>query len=430
MPLRLPRLSLKFYAIAAAALFVVGIYRAAKAFANNQIDEFMALLRWLAWRDARLEDYDPPEEATAEARAPLADAPKVDALVVHGCSMVKVVQGAADLFVDVLHPAGCRVVLLTGGVGRETPPLWGELRARKLTALFGYDEPWARGTLPPHVSLPLQGVEKKPVLSSVELTMPPDELRAYCSEADVFLELFAARCAARGLSVEFGGNPMADTGGRGGGTSGAPRVFLETASTHTGTNVEYSRATLAKLGLETPTVAVVQQPQLHLRTCLTWHRQTGQMPIGWTIRPTADAGRSLPEQLRCARSHRLRMPHHPWCLTGRCSSLARIRRHRRARAHPSVRGGRQDLLLDARRLSSRARRATHRHVGGNPRLGRSRGEGARKGRVEVGITEVPAVQHFRYRDCSPANSVGACIRTCCGRAPCASRPSSARPPPH
>ena len=109
--------------------------------------------------------------------------------------MVKVVQGAADLFVDVLHPAGCRVVLLTGGVGRETPPLWGELRARKLTALFGYDEPWARGTLPPHVSLPLQGVEKKPVLSSVELTMPPDELRAYCSEADVFLELFAARCA-------------------------------------------------------------------------------------------------------------------------------------------------------------------------------------------------------------------------------------------
>ena len=36
-------------------------------------------------------------------------------------------QSAADLFVDVLHPSGCRAVIFTGGVGRETAPLWDEL---------------------------------------------------------------------------------------------------------------------------------------------------------------------------------------------------------------------------------------------------------------------------------------------------------------
>eukprot|EP00966_Prymnesium_polylepis_P139934 3232940-Prymnesium_polylepis.1 len=38
--------------------------------------------------------------------------------------------------------------------------------------------------------------------------MKAEELRAYCSEADVFLELFAARCESRGLHVTFAGNPM------------------------------------------------------------------------------------------------------------------------------------------------------------------------------------------------------------------------------
>ena len=88
-------------------------------------------------------------------------------------------------------------------------------------------------------------------------------------------------------------------------------AYLETASTHTGTNVEYSRATLAALGLDASaaTLVVVQQPALHLRTCLTWERQTGRRPVGWTLRPTeSDVGRSVATQLQYALGELRRIP--------------------------------------------------------------------------------------------------------------------------
>lgn len=306
----MPRPLVRLSVIAGGTVFVLwSIYRVAKAVANRQIDEFMALLKWLACRDSRLESYDPPENVMPTAGASLDNAPKVDALVVHGCSMVAVPHAAADLFVDVLHPAGCRTVLLTGGVGRETPPLWGELRSRGLTGLVGHPTPWAHGTLPASIDLPLQG-KIKPVLHEVDLKMAPEKLRTYCSEADVFLELFAARCAARGVVVVYGGNPMASDDWSVVGSGDAPRVYLENASTHTGTNVAYSLVSLEKLGLgQSPTLAVVQQPQLHRRTCLTWHKQSGVMPVGWTVRPTlGGAGRSIAEQLQYAIGEFKRIP--------------------------------------------------------------------------------------------------------------------------
>lgn len=284
-------------------------------------------LAYLAWRHPRLASYDPPPSGTVSSSAsssPPTKAPRVDALVVHGNSMVACPLGAADLFVDVLYPAGCRAVILTGGVGRETPPLWLELASRGLKPLFssehggGSAPPWSNDRPPAHVALPAQGISSKPVLDGFDLTLAPEALRAYASEADVFLELFLSRCRERGLGdcVAFGGNPMADgkddtataSRRRDGGTA---YVYLETASTHTGTNVEFSRATLRVLGLDdqTAAVAVVQQPQLHLRTCLTWQKQTGRQPLGWTVRPTeAAVGRSFAEQLRYALGEVRRIP--------------------------------------------------------------------------------------------------------------------------
>jgi hypothetical protein len=239
---------------------------------------------------------------------------------VHGCSFTSVPLGAADLFIDVLHPAGCRNVIITGGIGRETPPLWDELAARGLCTLFGWDQPWVRGRPPAHVDLRSQGNKRKPVLEGFDLEMKAEELRAHCTEADVFFELFAARCTSRGLNVTFAGNPM-ETQSRGGMRSGHnmmaaskdddTRVFLENASTHTGTNVEYTRSTLAAIGLgPSVDVAVVQQPQLQRRTCLTWEKQTGKRPVGWTVRPTeaATAGHSVAELLKYALGEVQRIP--------------------------------------------------------------------------------------------------------------------------
>ena len=76
-----------------------------------------------------LADYDPPPAPalatswTVHSHTWTLQGSVPSALVVHGCSMVAVPHAAADLFVDVLYPAGCRVIILTGGVGRETPPL-------------------------------------------------------------------------------------------------------------------------------------------------------------------------------------------------------------------------------------------------------------------------------------------------------------------
>jgi hypothetical protein len=220
--------------------------------------------------------------------------------------MVAVPRAAADLFVDVLYPAGCRVIILTGGVGRETPPLWRELADRGLTSLFS-DEPWARDEIPAEVILRTQGGLAKPVLNRVDLEMPPDELRQYCAEADIFLEIVCSRCQERGLPLRFGGDPMRGEWRHP--DSMHPFIYIETASTHTGTNVAFSASTLELLEVSASKVAVVQQPQLHMRTTLTWEKQTGVPPLAWTPRPTAAAlGRSLSELVMYAQGEFRRIP--------------------------------------------------------------------------------------------------------------------------
>ena len=325
-------------AVLAAAVLAAayGFYRWAKAMAEAHMADAHASLQWLAARHASLAHYDPPS-SPSEARGYVqwSEAPRVDALVVHGSSFASVPSAAADLFADVLYPAGCRVVVLTGGVGRETPPLWAELADRQLTGLFGATEGWSRARPPTHVALPTQRLSSKPVLEGYDLQMSPEKLQTYCTEADVFLEIFVARCKERGVDVEYAGNPMANvTAAGGGGDADVARVYLETGSTHTGTNVEYARATLAAIGLATsrlapspssspsyeplqngaatgapPVLAVVQQPQLQRRTCLTWQQQTGVAPIGWTVRPTEEAtGRSVSEMLMYAIGELHRIP--------------------------------------------------------------------------------------------------------------------------
>ena len=226
------------------------LFKATRAASARLVADATTVLEFLAWRSECLCHYNPPEEQPPP-RAGNDDALpiQVDAMVVHGNSMAAVPLGAADLYCDLLVRAGCKTVLLTGGVGRETPPLWTELADRGLTAPFA-DAPWPRDTPPSHVRLPCQNVTK-PVLQGVDLTIAPDDLRQYASEADVFLELFVARCRERGVHVAFGGNPMADQPASAAPPPSTqpgpatPRVFLETASTHTGTNVEFSRASLA-----------------------------------------------------------------------------------------------------------------------------------------------------------------------------------------
>jgi hypothetical protein len=227
-------------------------------------------------------------------------------------------RSAADLFMDMLHPAGCRTVVITGGVGRETVLLWDEVAARGMTHLFGAPQPW-KGT-PQSVDLPTQGVRGKPVLEGFSHDMPEAHIRAHCTEADVFLEIFVSRCKERGFeAIDFGGNPLAQSDAASNpkiANEGAVRslVYLETASTHTGSNVEFSASTLRKLGLEPSTcaVAVIQHPQLHKRACLTWAKQMGRTPdsiLGWTLEPIpAKTGRCTAEMLRYALGELQRLP--------------------------------------------------------------------------------------------------------------------------
>ena len=281
----------------------------ASAAAAVGLDDLSSPLRWLAWRHPALEAYEPrwcagaPEhdkEALGRARIH-----QVDALVVHGCSIAAVPLAAADLFVDVLYPAGCRTVVMTGGVGRETGALWLDVAMRGMTGLFGSSASWTRQPL--HVDLPAQGLSSKPVLDGFSHDMPTEELLCYCSEADVFLEIFICRCRDRGLErIAFCGNPLAEAGHHAGSGADHCCVYLETASTHGGTNVEFSRATLAKLKIDPAKaqLAVVQHPQMQRRACLTWAKQTGREQgsiLGWTLSPVEeDVGRSSLQMLRYA----------------------------------------------------------------------------------------------------------------------------------
>ena len=167
---------------------------------------------WLAYRSPQLAWYEPPTSVSpcaVSAEASIA----VDALVIHGSSMVEVRPAtlplplpatlllpsrlpscsyltqfscslppfpqvpthAADLLLDVLYGVGCRCVVLTGGIGRETPPLWRALAAAGLTNVVS-DVPWGMDEQPPAVQLRSQGVVK-PVLDGVELQMAPEEAR-------------------------------------------------------------------------------------------------------------------------------------------------------------------------------------------------------------------------------------------------------------
>lgn len=264
---------------------------AARAVGLHDLD---APLRWLAWRDDRLACYEPPR-----SRFPLPGSntpPKIvscHALVVCGSAMAAVPLDAADLFVDVLHPAGCRTVVLSGGVGRGTLALWRELVEKDLASRFASG--WAVDTQPPRVILEAQGRKEKAVLAATD-DVPQElfERRHFCSEADIMLELFVSRCRQRGVDVQFGGDPLVDAVDSHASQAEQERkgafVYLETASTNSGANCALSAQTLSLVGVdvEKGEIALVQHPQAHMRTCLTWEKQRGKRPIGWCSRPSED----------------------------------------------------------------------------------------------------------------------------------------------
>ena len=142
-----------------------------------------APLRWLAWRHEQLENYEPGMEEPT---------PRLDgtceALVVFGSAMAAVPVSAADLFVDVLYPAGCRSVVLSGGVGRGTLALFRELVERDLPT---FDATWEAGSQPKQINLPTQGVSKPVLATDDPWPEGLDERRCFCSEADIMLELCA-----------------------------------------------------------------------------------------------------------------------------------------------------------------------------------------------------------------------------------------------
>ena len=158
-------------------------------------EDLNAALLYLARRSPALTTYEPPPAPVRAGGWVLTTGMVPSALVVHGCSMVAVPEAAADLFVDVLHPAGCRNILLTGGVGRETPPLWRELAERQMTALFS-DAPWEASQPPKQVLLRTQGIVK-PVLDHVALEMPP-EVRCPTSTRPRRLSLHPSQPSTRG----------------------------------------------------------------------------------------------------------------------------------------------------------------------------------------------------------------------------------------
>ena len=254
--------------------------RAATVVSHADLPDISAPIHYLAWRDEKLKTYERSSPAATTLES-------CDALVVCGSAMACVPIEAADLFVDVLVPAGCCAVILSGGVGRGTLAFWRELAERRLTAIFGCA--WDAGSQPRSVRLPAQGVTKPVLAATAELPADLAERRAYCSEADLMLELFVEQCRKRGVAVRYGGDPMAAAA-----TEKVqpppeqPTVFLESASTNSGANCALSAQTLARVGLDAATaqVALVQHPQAHLRACLTWEKQFGRRPLGWCPRPT------------------------------------------------------------------------------------------------------------------------------------------------
>ena len=68
---------------------------------------------------------------------------------------------------------------------------------------------------------------------------------------------------------------------------------------------------------------MVQQPQLHHRTLLTWEKQTGRRPLGWTVRPTpAATGRSNAEMVKYAIGELKRIPDYADAEKGFCTMPA------------------------------------------------------------------------------------------------------------
>lgn len=221
--------------------------------------DLQAPIDWLAWRDSRVEGYEPPRNRGDAAAARVVDSPSpppppmgasgvssCHALVVCGSTMAEVPIDVADLFVDVLHPAGCQTVVLSGGVGRGTLSLWRELVEKGLAHEFTAVG-WPGDTQPASVALRAQGGEK-PVLAAAD-DVPQDlaERRRFCCEADVMLELFCRQVERRGMEVRFGGDPMADgrdlratAEGEAARSRGVAFVYLESASTNSGANCQLS----------------------------------------------------------------------------------------------------------------------------------------------------------------------------------------------
>lgn len=261
--------------------------------------------------DGRLEQY---EQKAGPMSPKLALGPWLNipcqALVIFCSPMACVPMEAADLFCDCLYPAGCRSVVLNGGVERSTLATWRELVERRLTSHFGFAEPWPVNAQPSSIALAKQNVIKAIVQADQPLPETLDERRQKASTADVMLELFVARCHQRGVEVEFGGDPL--TGGlvpRASGT--VAYAYLELASTSpTGVLTDRcvkSAETLRAVGVDASAanvnVALVAHPQEQRRACLTWEAQIGRRALGWCPRPSeSDLGVSQAEMLLYALS--------------------------------------------------------------------------------------------------------------------------------
>jgi len=250
-------------------------------------------LNYLAFRNPSLALY---EQKAGPLNPKLALGPwlpasiRCQALVICGSAMTAVPMQAADLFVDVLYPAGCRTVILTGG-GLRNVALCNDLVERELTAAVGAKEPWPIGKLPKTVTLQKQGVSKPVLEASATVPTSAEDRQRFCSEADVMLELFVLRCSRRGLEVHFGGDETATDDGSLATPSSVPRAYVERKSQTTGESCAFSRALLGHLGHDLvakgANVAIVQHPQAQLRTVLTWEKQAGKSPMAWCPRPSA-----------------------------------------------------------------------------------------------------------------------------------------------
>lgn len=231
--------------------------RASQEGLGNTPAALAAPLNYLAFRNPSLALY---EQKAGPLNPKLALGPwlpasmRCQALVICGSAMTAVPMQAADLFVDVLYPAGCRTVILTGG-GLCNLALCNDLVERELTAAVGTKEPWPIGTQPKTVTLQKQGVSKPVLEASAAVPTSAEERQRFCSEADVMLELFVLRCSRRGLDVHFGGDETSTDDGSLSSPSSVPRAYVERTSQTTGAKALVHIEAMHMQPMRTPCIA-------------------------------------------------------------------------------------------------------------------------------------------------------------------------------